>query len=474
MPVEPSHLHRSPYRIGVGIDFGTTNSSVAVFDGKELRMLDLDAVAEDPAVLPSALYMNREFYPRVGQRAIESYLEDNRGRRVQLEKEEVGGFLLSIGTMAGYFEDWVKVHAFTDTHLPSRLFRSVKTWLGDENLTTIQVFDRSLRIVALATPILRELRRQIEKNGFTQSLSFHLGRPVNYHGNSTKANEVALQRVEAACAYAGLSNPSFFPEPVAASLSFLNRYESQPGNTYLTFDFGGGTLDLCILRKTADGFRVLGTKGIELGGDDIDKLIYRRAIFPELGEGALVASKSVGDGEKDRFRFGEFAEGLLVWQHTHELNQNALRELIVHGMRENGCTKIKLARLLRLISLNLSFRVFQAIEKAKIELAPNPQSIITVPELDLRVPITRSELCQYMEDMLSDVHDGIQALLSSSGCGVEAVDTVICTGGSSRLPPVQDLLKRLFSQRLIEFDPFTGIAAGLAIANYHGYVDEPN
>ena len=425
-------------------------------------MLDLDAVAENPAVLPSALYLNRKFYPRVGHRAIESYLEDNRGRRVRLEKEEVGGFLLSIGTMAGYFEDWVKVHAFTDTHLPSRLFRSIKTWLGDENLTTIQVFDRSPRIVALATPILRELRRQIEKNGFTQPLSFHLGRPVNYHGNSTKANEVALQRMEAACAYAGLSNPSFFPEPVAASLSFFNQFETQQCKTYLTFDFGGGTLDLCILRKTSGGFRVVGTKGIELGGDDIDKLIYRRAVFPELGEGALMASKSVGDEEQGQFRFGEFADGLLVWQHTHELNQNALRELIAHGMREDGSTKKKLGRLLRLISLNLSFRVFQAIEKAKIALTVNPQSVITVPELELRVPITRRELCQYMEGILSEIDDGIQALLLSSGCGVDAVNTVICTGGSSKLPPVQDLLGKLFSNRLIEFDAFTSIAAGLA------------
>ncbi len=164
MPIGPSYLHRSPNRIGVGVDFGTTNSSVAIFDGKNLRMLNLDAAAAVPAVLPSALYLNRDFFPRIGHHAIESYLDDNRGRRIRLEKEEAGEFLLSIGTMAGYFEDWIKVHAFTDTHLPSRLFRSIKTWLGDASLTDINVFDRSLRVLL---PVSRMLP-------FIQSRSLHL------------------------------------------------------------------------------------------------------------------------------------------------------------------------------------------------------------------------------------------------------------------------------------------------------------
>ncbi len=254
-------------------------------------------------------------------------------------------------------------------------------------------------------------------------------------------------------------------------MSFLHRAESRPDRTYLTFDFGGGTLDLCILRTTTKAFKILGTLGLELGGDDIDKLIYRRAVFPELGERALITSKSIGDEKKVTFRFGEFAERLLIWQHTHELNRSELRELITHGMREKGKTKQKLVRLLRLISLNLSYRVFQAIEEAKIGLTKDHESVIWVPELELRVTITRKALHQYMEEMLSKIYDAIEKLLSSSGCDVNGIDSVICTGGSSKLPPVQDLLQSIFPRKLIEFDAFTGIAAGLAIANYHGYSD---
>ena len=467
MPLTP--LRSS--RIGIGIDFGTTNSSVALFDGVNLKMLPLDPLASAPSVFPSALYLNREFYPRTGRRAMESYLEDNAGRRIQLEKEEVGGFLLSVGTMAGYFEDWVKVHAFTDAHLPSRLFRSVKSWLGDGSLAAIDVFGRSLRVVALVTPVLEEIRKQVERRGGDPLDGPHVGRPINYRGDSG-ANEVALHRMGQACAFAGLSEAVFYPEPLAASLSYLHGGHPQPGRTYLTFDFGGGTLDLCILGTIENGFELQGAMGVELGGDDIDRLIYRRAVFPELGKGALVSSRSVGHEVGVPFRFGEFAEGLLAWQHAHELNRNELRELIASGLREGGETGRKLARLYRLISFNQSYRVFQAIEEAKIGLTKAQQAFIRVPELDLRVMITRRMLHQYMEreGMFTRIHCAIEELLLSSASSADSIDAVISTGGSSRLPPVLELLRGMFPGKLIEFDPFTGIAAGLAIANYHGYV----
>lgn len=468
----PSSSPRSS-KIGIGIDFGTTNSSVAFFDGENLQILPLDPLASAPSVFPSALYLNRDFYPRTGQRAIDSYLEDNVGRRIQLEKEEVGEFLLSIGTMRGYFEDLVKVHAFTDTHLPSRLFRSIKTWLGDSSLTAIDVFGRSFRVVALITPILEAIRKQAEEYVDDDPQVFvspYVGRPITYRGG-VGANEVALNRMGEACAFAGISEPVFYPEPLAASLSYLYRGHTRPGRRYLTFDFGGGTLDLCILKTTEHGFELQTTLGLELGGDDIDRLIYRRAVFPELGDGALVSSRSVGHETNVPFRFSEFAEGLLTWQHAHELNRNELRELITFGLREGGATSVKLARLYRLISLNQSYRVFQAIEKAKIGLTRAQEAFIRVPELELNVALTRRMLHRFMEmeGMFSKMCDAIEELFVSSSLSADSIDAVISTGGSSRLPPVLELLGSMFPGRLIEFDPFTGIAAGLAIASHHEY-----
>ena len=146
--------------------------------------------------------------------------------------------------------------------------------------------------------------------------------------------------------------------------------------------------------------------------------------------------------------------------------------MIASGLREGGETGRKLARLYRLISFNQSYRVFQAIEEAKIGLTKAQQAFIRVPELDLRVMITRRMLHRYMEmeGMFTRIHCAIEELLLSSASSADSIDAVISTGGSSRLPPVLELLRGMFPGKLIEFDPFTGIAAGLAIANYHGYV----
>ena len=460
--------------LGIGVDFGTTNSSAAVFDGEKLRMVELDPGFTVPTVMPSALYLNRELEPRVGRGATESYLRDNVGRRIRLEKEEVGEFLLSIDTMSGYFEDWVKVHAFTDKSLPSRLFRSVKTWLGDDSLDSVKVFSRNFRLVALITPMLEGIRKQLEHatNRTAESWGAHFGRPINYHGMSADANTTALIRMREACAHAGFHGVHEYPEPVAASLSFLHDNPSTKGQRILTFDFGGGTLDLCLLERSADGFSILATDGVAVGGDAIDSLIYRNFVFPEIGRGALVprsSMTSLRDPDKVEFRFDDLEDKLLVWQHAHELNRNDIRERILRGMREGGETRKKLERLFNLISLNLSFRVFQAIEEAKVGLATRAQTFIRVSELDLEIPLAQTALATRLTPLLHRIEAKLVRLLSAASLEPTQIDAVVCTGGSSKLPMVQTLLEGLFPGRLIEHDVFTSIAAGLAIANYYGF-----
>ncbi len=470
--------YRSPKKkLGIGIDYGTANSAAAIFDGHRLKLIDLDRASPVPSIMPSALYLNREFFPKVGWQAIESYLGDNVERKINLEREEVGEFLLSIDTRDGYFEDWIKVNAFTDRDLPSRLFRSVKTWLGSVNLNTLKVFDRDLNLIALVTPVLEHTRKRILQSTELYgegSLAPYIGRPVQYSGGNADTNRVALERMNQACQYAGFESSVPYPEPVAATLSYLWNGNMWEGSTYLTFDFGGGTLDLSVVSYSQKGFTILGTHGIDIGGDTIDQKIYREKVFPELGKGALVTSSNVKDTGKVQFRFNEFEERLLTWQHFHELNRNELRELIVQGMREGGTVKERLARLLKLITYNQSYQVFQAIETAKRALSENEKATIDVPTVDLCIAINRHELGEIVADILVDIEETIARTLDLAGCSCEDIDAVVCTGGSSRLPPVRNLLQRLFPEKLVEHSTFTGIATGLAIANFYGYQFDPD
>ncbi|MBW2623405.1 MAG: Hsp70 family protein, partial [Deltaproteobacteria bacterium] len=83
--------------IGVGLDFGTTNSTIAVFDGQKVSYLEIDPLSLTPSVMTSALYFDRSFSTTIGAGAIQKYLSENEGRRVRLVKEVLGEVKVSYG-----------------------------------------------------------------------------------------------------------------------------------------------------------------------------------------------------------------------------------------------------------------------------------------------------------------------------------------------------------------------------------------
>jgi hypothetical chaperone protein len=87
----------------------------------------------------------------------------------------------------------------------------------------------------------------------------HVGRPVNFEGSDISRNRLAVSRLTEAYANAGFRNIEFYPEPIAATLSFLWQRRITGSGTVLTVDFGGGTLDLSVVRYSGTKFNVLST-----------------------------------------------------------------------------------------------------------------------------------------------------------------------------------------------------------------------
>ena len=464
--------------IGVGIDFGTSNSTVALYDGQRLRYLELEAESDSPEVMPTALYLDRELRSEIGGRAIARYLRENAGRRVELVREEVGELEVVVaGTDdtrgraedGGALREIFGVHAYTDHGLPGRLFRGVKRWLGNEALEKVRVFDASFRVVALITPVLVRMRQEAERVSGRRARAVHVGRPVHFEGRGADPNRVATARLAEACGYAGIEQPTLYPEPIAAALGFLHGREAREREVLLAFDFGGGTLDLTVLRRSGEEFEILATHGVGLGGNAIDRRVYERKIFPELGEGARVKRPLGNELHTVRFDFDRLKNGLLNWALAYELNRPELCEPISQGMRAGGATARKLARLHELITKNHAYRVFCAIERAKIELSGCDRADIDVPELDLSVPLARDEFEEMIKPLLEDVDAAVSGVLERARVPASYVDVVVRTGGSSKIPAVIRRLEARFPGRVVEHDPFTSIAAGLALASFHGY-----
>lgn len=459
-------------RVGVGIDFGTTNSAAAVFDGETVTLITLE---RDGAIMPSATYIDRELQTTTGQDAIDHYIQDNTGRTVELIPEVIAE--TSQFVEHGDSEHPAPVETTTqkiygaavvDSGLQGRLFRGTKRLLGDSQVRRLMVFDHPFRLVALITPILLHIRKSLNR-AIGPLGDAHLGHPVNFEGREEFRNKTALTRLAEAYKYAGVTEQHFYAEPIAAAVSYLAAEPDVSGEMLFTLDFGGGTLDFCVLRRSGQHFDVVTTHGIALGGDHIDQRLFRELLFPLLGKGERWRRRGMDREIETHFPFEDYEDLLLNWAVTYTLNQNRYTTPVFDCIEQGGPAAVKFKRLRELISQNLSYVVFQAIKDVKAELSTATEAVLDIPELDVEIRLTRADFESLIEDLLGQVEQALGDTLASAGIGEDAIDIVLCTGGSSLIPAVRTILEEHFPNRVVEHDPFTSVAAGLAIASYRGW-----
>ncbi len=457
--------------MGVGVDFGTSNSAAAIFDGETVRLVQLET---HDSIVPSATYIDRTLTAKTGQLAVEQYIADNTGRTVELIPEVVGETSQFVDEGGGEEISEVQTSTqkiygapVTDSSLQGRLFRGTKRLLGDEEVRRLMVFDHPFRLVALITPLLLRIRKSIEADigGFANA---HLGHPVNFEGRDKFSNQLAMSRLGEAFGYAGVTQRSFYPEPIAASVSFLHANPDAQGETVLSLDFGGGTLDFCLLRRQGQDFNVIATHGIGLGGDHLDQILFRQLLFPHLGKGEVWKRRGFDREIETRFPFEEFEDLLVNWAVTYTLNQNKFTTPVMERIAAGGPNTIKFERLRDIIKHNLSYLLFTRIRTLKADLSRSEVARLDVPEIDLEIELSRREFEDMISEPLQRVADALDVTVAKAGLRNDQVDIVLRTGGSSLIPAVRNLLEDRFPGRVVDHDPFTSVAAGLAIANYRG------
>ncbi len=457
-------------KAGVGIDFGTTNSTAAIFDGEAVTLIDLQ---NGSPVMPSATYIDRDLQTQVGQQAIDSYIAANTGRTVELIPEviaEHSDFVDSGGAdePAPLQTTTTRIYGrpLLDSGLRGRLFRGVKRLLGNSGIRRLMVFDHPFRLVALITPLLMHMRSRIERRAGGVDYG-HLGHPVNFEGRERHRNKTALARLDEAYRYAGVKDRHFYAEPIAAAVSFLHSSPSIPGEYLLTVDFGGGTLDFCVLKRGRDGFGVVATHGIALGGDHIDQLLFRRLLFPLLGKGETWRRRGMHREIETRFPFEDYEELLLNWPVGYTLNQNRYTTPVLDCIAQGGAAAAKFRRLRDLIGLNLGYVVFQALKNLKVALSTTREAVLDIPELDVLVSLSRTDFQALIAGLLASFEGALDAVLARAGLAPRDIGVVLGTGGSILIPAVRGILDERFPGRVVEHDPFTSVAAGLAIADFN-------
>lgn len=441
----------------VGLDFGTTNTTAAIYDGANVSLVPLDSVAANPNVLRTALFITPEGQQRIGRAAINAFTEGNVGREIVYERRYLGTITQ---TYAGVGTVTQAVEGLVDSNPPGRLFQSIKTMLRDPSYIRTNVFGQETTLEELIAKILRAIRREIERFTGEKISAITVGRPVHY-ASTPEGDALAIRRMREACELADLPNVSFMPEPVAAAHAFAASQRER--RNIIVFDFGGGTLDVTVMAIDGAKRQVLATDGVPIGGDVLDSKIVTGALRQYFGDGARLGPRKLPLP-------AALMEHLDNWQNILEMHTPKMLDIIEESVRTSDKPK-ELKALRSLVRENYGLVLYEHAEEAKRRLSNERQVEISmhVKDIDFDHLLPRFEFERLVGPEARAIGDCVDRTVRAAGLSHEQIDVVLRTGGSSRIPRFIKLLADRFTEdRLREQDPFTSVGAGLAVAAYEG------
>lgn len=437
----------------VGLDFGTTNSSAAVYVDGRTFLVPLDPGQESPSVLRSALFIGRDAQISLGRPAIDRYTEGNVGREIVYERIFIGIERITFADVGTVDQ---ALFADIDANAPGRLFLSLKMALPDRSFTETDVFGTRWTIEEMIATMLRGIHERIERDLGEPVTELVIGRPVHYADPS--GDDLAIARMHRAAELAGLPPIRFMYEPTAAALHYAS--EAQEAAHVLVFDFGGGTLDVTIMHVTPGGSnQVLATDGVPVGGDLLDRRIVMGKLLPHFGAGAVLGPR--------RLPLPAFLlDHLDDWQSILELHKrhslDVIDEVIVTGDR-----KPQLRALRALVRENYGLPLYEMVERSKQQLSSEPQVLLAMDVKDIHFaePLERWDFERLIGPDVRAVKACIERALATARLAPGDIDVVVRTGGSSRVPRFVRLLTEMFgASKLQETDVYTSVASGLGVA----------
>jgi hypothetical chaperone protein len=409
----------------IGIDFGTTNSSIALASETGVKLLQ---------------FANARFASR-------SILYLEKSKR---------GMLSSSGATA--IDRYLAAHREGDH--PGRLIQSLKSYLTSRTLTGTEVFGRHYLLEELISRILSDLRMQAEEQFGFPIRHATVGRPVRFVGSESEADDAfAVERLRAAFLRAGFESVAFELEPLGAACSFRARELQSSLGTILIGDFGGGTSDFSILSER----KVLATSGLPFAGDAFDAKIVRKLVSPALG------SESLARGPKGIPAVPAWIYANLErWHYLSFLRTRSVLDLLTTA-RKRACEPEKIDALIAIVDEDLGYQLHQAVQRTKTALSQSETAdfIFAGPDagsVELRTRVSRSDFQSWIAPELTQIAASVDSLLAATSLSPLDVDRVFLTGGTSFVPAVRAIFESRFPDRVVTGDEFTSVAQGLALA----------
>jgi molecular chaperone DnaK len=366
----------------IGVDLGTTNSCVAVMEGREPVVI---TNSEGKRTTPSIVGFVKDGERKIG---------DPAKRQAVTNPEKT---IYSIKRFMG--------SAFNDTK--SEHSKVPYKIVNEKNNPRVEIDNRTYSPQEISAAILQKMKQTAED---------YLGEKVTDAVITVPAyfNDAQRQATKEAGEIAGLNVKRIINEPTAAALAYgLDKMSKDM--KIVVFDCGGGTHDVSILELGDGVFEVLSTDGdTHLGGDDFDQVIID-------------------------FLVSEFKN-------------------------DTGIDVTKDPMALQ--------RLKESAERAKVELSSSPQTEINLPYLTadatgpkhLVVKITKSKFDQLTEDLVKRTIKPCESALKNAGLKPSDIDEIILVGGSTRIPAIQEAVKKFFGKEPSKgVNPDEVVALGAAI-----------
>lgn len=404
------------------IDFGTSNSAVALPDGASMRLAPVEGAY---TTLPTAVFFNTDEHTReFGRAALAAYVD---------------GF-------------------------DGRLMRSMKSILGSPLAeTTTDLGDGSaIRYTDVIATFLAHLKQSAEACAGSPIARAVLGRPVFFVDDDPRADALAQRQLEAAARSIGLSEIHFQYEPIAAAFDYESRLAEE--GLVLVADIGGGTSDFSLVRVGPDRMArierkddVLAHHGVHVAGTDFDRRVELTAILPEFGYRALDPE---GREMPNRIYFD-----LATW-HLINTVYTPKRVTELKLMRHLFCDTRQHDRLMRVVERRLGHALAARAEEAKIGVAAGGETMIDLEEVEegLRLAFDEAQLIEAGIEETRRIVEAARETVRTAGVAPREVSAVYFTGGSTGLAFLSNALAAAFPDaRPVFGDRLASVATGLGI-----------
>jgi hypothetical chaperone protein len=353
------------------------------------------------------------------------------------------------------------IEAYVEDPAETRFIQSFKSFAASESFSETAILSRRYRFEDLLSTFLLKLRTYADAGMAELPARVIVGRPVTFAG-AAPSEPLALSRYETAFARMGFSEILYAYEPVGAAFFFARELTHDA--TVLVGDFGGGTSDFSIIRFEREAGEIrahpLGRSGVGVAGDAFDYRIIDNLVSPALGKGSSYQSFGKVLPIPNRY-YSAFArwDQLALMRAGRDMRE--IRALVRQAVEPE-----KIARLVETLDENYGYRLYRSVSRLKEALSADETAEFRFEagSISLRGVVRRATFERWIAPELARIEAAVDAALADAGLTPGGVDRIFLTGGSSLVPAVRAIFQRRFDASRIETGAeLESIASGLAL-----------